>query len=356
MPPLDVMTCHSSEPPIPIHQDKIIPAVDDECTLLDDDVLHEIQLRYKISAPSFKSARAIPQHPDRHQVLEAVCRAFEFRSFPMTSLEDRFFRYINEHTGIPYQLKEQVKEPWHKVFLLAQLELSQIPWPSKISAEGRKQLYQEKGKLYSLLDRMLRCTIDLMGYRNDGRGVNVGLDVLRSIKSLVWEGGGMELRQIKGIGQVMANKLANAGVTTVHQLADLECYHIERLLSRNPPFGQTLIRRLAGFPRLSLSSTIVRSGSKPRMGDTERVVKFDISYENTELPLWNERAPWTTLVVEGQDGRLVWFWRGNVKMLKDGKSMVVKIQALEGEVLTVTFACEEIVGTLVRQSMTVQQA
>lgn len=351
------MACRSSTPPIALAKSGASPIHSSEVSITNDEILHEIQLRYKISAPSFNTVRSISLQPDRHQVLETVCHAFEFRSFPLTSLEAPFFRYINEHTGIPYHLKEPVRDPWHKVFLLAQLELSQIPWPSKISVEGRKQLYQEKGKLYGLLDRMLRCMIDFMGYRNDGRGVTVGLDVLRSIKSVVWEGGGTELRQIKGIGQVMTNKLADAGVRTVHQLADLECYHIERLLSRNPPFGQTLLRQLAGFPRLRLSCTIVdtaQGSTSIRVEALERIVKFDVGYDNANLPIWNERHPWLTLVVEGDNGRLVWFWRGNIKQIKDGKSMYAKIQASDSETLTVTFACEQIVGTLIRETLTVQ--
>jgi hypothetical protein len=218
---------------------------------------HKIQLRYKLASTTIKDLVTIKAKPDRHAVLQKACFATEFRSFPIKPAEGGFFRDINDHNPIPYPVRETVSQPWHKVFLLIQVDLQRSGWPNKLSATARKELLQESGKIYSVLDRVLRCIVDILGQRLDGRGVTVGLDVLRSVKSRVWEGSVKELLQVEGIGEVKMKKLMEASISNIRQLALLECYHIERLLSRNPPFGTEMLHRLAGFPVLTFKLDIL---------------------------------------------------------------------------------------------------
>lgn len=199
----------------------------------------------------------IKEKPDRRAVLEKACFATEFRSFPIRDMERPFFRHINDHTPIPFMVRETVCQPQHKVFLLAQIDLQTTGWPNKLSAAARKQLQQEKCKIYPVLERVLRCLGDILGSRSDGAGLAVGLEVLRSIKSGVWEGSGNELLQIEGIGTAKAQKLNEAGIKTIGQLSKLEFYHIERLVSRNPPFGQNTLHHVSGFPILTLKMDIL---------------------------------------------------------------------------------------------------
>lgn len=274
------------------------------------------------------------------------------RSFPIKQAERGFFRDINDHSAIPYPVAEAASQPWHKVFLLAQIDLERSGWPAKISADARKHLHQERDRIYALLDRVLRCLVDILGYRRDGRGVSAALDVLRSVKAGVWEGSDNELLQVDGIGPVKRDRLVGAGVRTVRQLSRLEFYPIERLLSRNPPFGHQMLHQLAGFPVLTLQLDVVGQlvpapGSPDKPLLTARLV---LGYDGDALSLWNKKHPWTTLVVEGEGGRLLWFWRGSVKRLVGGKELVVGLDASRGEQLPVTFACEEIVGTMVRSN------
>jgi hypothetical protein len=73
-----------------------------------------------------------------------------------------------------------------------------------------------------------------------------------------------------------------------------------------------------------------------------------LAYENVQVPLWNKNNPWVTLVVEGDDGRLLWFWRGSVKKLTEYRELVVSLELKSGEKIGIHLACEEIVGTVVR--------
>ncbi|KAG9256918.1 Sec63 domain-containing protein [Emericellopsis atlantica] len=309
-----------------------------------------LQLRYKLSTPTFSILSAIPGSPDRRAILQTASQATEFRSFPIHAAEKAFFRTINETKPIPYLIREAVSQPWHKVFLLVQIDLMNDGWPSKLSAAARKELHGERGRIYNILEKCLRCLVDILGQRMDGRGVTTGLDVLRSIKAGVWEGNGQDLLQVEGIGPARAEKLAKAGVRNIRQLSGMDFFHIERLLSRNPPFGQQVLRAVACFPLLNLKLDVVSRPPGGREGDSTWIARILISYDNEEMPQWKKARPWTTLVIEGENGRLVWFWRGSTKKLSGGKEIVVSLNAKKGEQLKVVFACEEVVGTLIKET------
>ncbi|KAG6038335.1 hypothetical protein E4U41_004308 [Claviceps citrina] len=337
------------------------PSSCDKNTMSKD--IHDIQIRYKLSPATIKILSSLPRAPDRQQILHKACLASELRSFPLKQTERGFFRDVNDHTAIPYTIKEAITQPWHKVFLLIQVELLRTGWPNKIAAAARKELYQDLGKMLVLLDRILRCIVDIMGLRRDGRGVGTALDVLRSVWSRVWEGDGRELLLINGIGVAKLDKLGRAGITTIRQVQQLDFCRIERLLSRNPPFGHQLLQQLAGFPRLSCQFDAVgrappsktvqapspssSSSSPPSGGLCPWICRVVVGYDNDRPPHWRKDNPWVTLVIAGDDGRLLWFWRGGVQKLHERKDLVICLQTRVGEKLEIRFACEEIVGTMV---------
>ncbi|KAF9764741.1 hypothetical protein IL306_002722 [Fusarium sp. DS 682] len=334
----------------------------------------EIQLRYELAASTFKVLRQIKSKPNARDILRNACSATEFKSFPIKKEETAFFRAINDNTGIPYQVREFISQPWHKVYLLVQIDLLKTGWPNKLSGPARKELSKELPRMYKLLDRVLRCLVDILGERGDAKGVYVALEVLRSVKAGVWEGSNSQLLQIEGIGQATKNKLVKANIKDIKQLSAVEFYNIERILSRNPPFGQNILHKLAGFPLLTLDfeiigpytpdSTTISNSAAPcestQVGENKKkateplwIARAVLGFTNEKLPHWKGRTPWLTLLVEGMEGRLVWFWRGSVKGLADKKVMIIGLSAKHGERLQVTFACEEIVGTLIKKEIRV---
>lgn len=328
--------------------------------------LDEIRTRYRLAQPTFTNICKIGPQPERSAVFQTACTAIELQTFSIRPAERAWLRHVNEHTNIPYPIREPVTEPWHKASLLVQMDLSGQPWPAKLTQAARKELHGDRLRIHRVLDQVLRCLVDVLGHRGDGRGVSVGLDVLRSLHAKVWEGGGggTELLQVDGIGAARLQKLGEAGVRTVRRLAGLECYHIERLMSRNPPYGQTLLRQLAGFPLLTLAVESLGEGGAD--GVRQRwMVRVVMGYENkTRPPVWKGKTPWVSCVMESREqkeqekGRLVWFWRGSVKRLDceeggggggGGKEVVVGVTGYQGCKLRVTLACEVLVGTMVQK-------
>jgi ATP-dependent DNA helicase HFM1/MER3 len=320
----------------------------------------DVQLRYKLAPTSFNNLLAVPKAPSRQDILRQACFCTEFAAFPIDSAEKTFFREINDHCPIPYRITEAIILPWQKVFLLVQIDLARCVWPNKLSAAARKRLHSERGSLYRVLDQVLRCLVDILGQKLDGSGVIAALDVLRSVKAGVWEGNNMDLLQVDGIGPAKARTLVEAGIKTVPQLSKLEFYHIERLLHRNPPFGQQLLHQVAGFPRLHLDVHSIKAPTneennvaRPSAQAKLPVLQLALRYENDELPVWDKKSPWVTLVVSGRDGRLLWFWRGSIKRLSGGKDLLIQVNANDQENLQVSFACESIVGTMQRKEVSV---
>lgn len=321
--------------------------------------LRKFQLRYKLAQPTVKLLATIPKCPSRRNILEKACFATEFRTFPIRDSERSFFRHVNDHMPIPYQVNETICEPWHKVFMLLQLDLLHEPWPNKISVNGRKALHSDRGRIYIVLDKVLRCLADILGARQDGRGVSVALDVLRSTKAGVWEGSSKELLQVEGLGMKTMEKLNKAGVKTIKQLKRLEFFHIERLLSRNPPFGHNMLHQLEDFPVLNMKVEFLGWHQQEPLGPRGKpanmaihITRVNLLTENQIPPVWKKQSLWASLVIEGSDDRLVMFWRGSLRKLVGGKELVFGLEISEAEELKMTFACEAIVGTLVRRTLT----
>ncbi|RGP61365.1 hypothetical protein FSPOR_10041 [Fusarium sporotrichioides] len=321
--------------------------------------LHEIQIRYQLAKSTFKTLCEIKSNPDTFALLKKACSATEFNTFPIQKHETVFFRTINESTGIPFPIPEFISKSWHKVILLVQIDLTKAGWPNKLKGAARKELYQELRQMYKLLDRVLRCLADILGERGDGRGLQTTLELLRSVKAEVWEKSDNHLLQVEGIGPAKKDRLVRANVKTIKDLSKMEFYHIERILSRNPPFGQTLLHKVAGFPLLTLDFEVIGQYT-PELptplpgpgtqaaGEFLWIARAILGFTNEKTPNWKGSVPWLTLVVEGGNGRLVWFWRGSAKRLVGNKEIIIGLSAKSGEQLKVSFACEEIVGTMVK--------
>ncbi|UZP46208.1 hypothetical protein NXS19_014020 [Fusarium pseudograminearum] len=315
----------------------------------------------QLSEPSARSKAA--------QILSPFSRKLALRTSsihsPSKSMRLSSSRAINENTGIPFPISEFISKPWHKVILLVQIELTKSGWPNKLKGEARKELHKELAQMCKLLDRVLRCLADILGERGDGRGLQTTLDLLRSVKARVWEKSNNHLLQVEGIGPAKKDRLVKANIKTIKDLAKMEFYHIERILSRNPPFGQTLLHKVAGFPILTLDFEVIGqytpetptplpvSGTQTA-GESLWIARAVLGFTNEKTPSWNASVPWTTLVVEGGNGRLVWFWRGSAKRLAGSKEMIIGLSAKSGEQLKVSFACEEIVGTTVKMDVWVR--
>ncbi|KAK2059014.1 hypothetical protein LY76DRAFT_626110 [Colletotrichum caudatum] len=304
---------------------------------------HAIMLRYSLSPRTIHALVSLPHAAQPEEILRCAASATEFLAFTFSPLEKVAFSAINNDPSTRWPVREALALPWHKVYLVAQCEAAGGDYGDKISRKARKDLYAARGRIVRTLGQVLRACAEVMGARRDAAGLRRALETWRAVASGSWEGPATELLQVPGIGPKKVASLVAHGVRSVRQLAGLDFFHIERILSRNPPFGQNVLRSLAHFPRLALVVDV----AKREEGARDSIVRAALGCSNREMPVWKAKEPFVTLGAETSDGRLVFFWRGKVKSLMSGKVLAFPVEAATGQTVFVWASCEEIAGTCV---------
>jgi len=262
-------------------------------------------------------------------------------------------RDINQSPLLMYPLKEGITQTWHKVFLLVQAYFGHIQyWDTPDGAKLKRQLMIEKALIFERMQRLVRAVIDCKGQDRDAVSVKTALELARTLSAEAWEGRATQLTQVPGIGPAGMRKLASKGIRTVQQLAEKETYDIERLMSRQPPFGHRMKAHLDVFPRLSLNLTMTGHKLQPWKKEEPVVITATatIRYMNHKTPEWSKKSPMLTFIAESEEGTLLYFWRGSIRKVDPRDGLQVKfsagVQALSQRIFG-HLSCEEIVGTMV---------
>lgn len=279
--------------------------------------------------------------------LYAICQASEFKDLRIKPVERPHLREFNKSPFMKYPIKENIATTTHKIFLIVQIQLGGIEYPNdKDFNMVRRQFSIDKGIIFDRINRLVRCVVDCKSHDDDAVSTRNALDLLRSLSAEYWENSSLQLRQVPGLGPAAVRKFANSNVTSIEVLASKHTSDIERIMSKNPPFGRKLLDQLQGFPRLKLSGGITKQIVKPK-ANPKVFVLATISYQNTSIPVWKGKKPALIFTAETSDGTLLTIWRGNISKLEKNGFEIKFSAELTGpeEVITCQVACEEIVGT-----------
>ncbi|RYP90480.1 hypothetical protein DL770_003391 [Monosporascus sp. CRB-9-2] len=314
--------------------------------------------RYMVRFETMKLLLRIPRGVNLEEMLTTLSKAEEFREFRFKPTERALFRTLNQSPFILHPIRETLTQIWHKVSLIVQVYLGGVELPNdKEFGHLKRQIGCEKTAIFDRLNRLVRCVVDCKAYDGDGVGTRVGLELARAIAANSWENKPTQLSQIPGFGPVTVRRWVGHGVRTVIGVADKDFLEIERIASRNPPYGKNLLKTLDSFPRLTLRVEMTdsprrQSGSQ---NSTTVMVKASLGHRNTRrAPSWNGKAPAVTFMAEVSDGSLAYFWRGNIKKLNPDQRLDLRFSvALSGpnQVISCYFSCEEIVGTQVTKTL-----
>jgi len=240
---------------------------------------------------------------------------------------------------------------------MLQAHLGCVQYPDSVEfSKIRRQLHAERRAVFERLGRLVRAVIDCKGYDRDAIGTRNALELARALAAESWEGRATQLIQVPQIGPVGMRKLASRGIRSVLELADKDYDEIERLMSRQPPFGKDMKAHLDKFPRLDMDLEVV--DRKVVSNDQEPVlieVKATLRYLNRKgPPTWLNRWPALTFFVEAGKGVLAFFWRGSMKKLnpQSGHELRFAVGLHEPQDRVICyFTCEEIVGTIVSKTL-----
>lgn len=181
-------------------------------------------------------------------------QADESNEIRLKIYEKKLYKDINRANGIKFPIKVDIALHAHKRSLLLQSELGGVDFPADEQyAKYKKQFQQEKNVLFSSINRLIRCVIDCQVHLQDGLAVRHALELARSFSARVWDSSPFQMKQIPQIGPSAVRKLAMGGINNIEGLEDAEAHRVELLLSKNPPFGSTILARVRDFPKLRVS-------------------------------------------------------------------------------------------------------
>ncbi|KAK4147307.1 uncharacterized protein C8A04DRAFT_34040 [Dichotomopilus funicola] len=309
--------------------------------------------KYMVQFQTMKLLLQIPRGVGMETLITILSQASEFKEFRFKPAERQLFREVNQSPLIMYPVKEVVTQTWHKVSLMVQVQLGCAQYPdTSEAAKAKRQLMMERKLVFERLNRLVRAVIDCKGHDRDAIGTKTALELARALAAESWEGRATQLTQVPNIGPVGMRKLVSKDIRTVLQLSERSYDEIERLMSRQPPFGKTIQAHLDKFPRLTVRAEVVGHRVYPK-AEAPVVIQVNatIGYTNQKAaPHWLNRPPALTFLAETKEGTLVYFWRGSIRKLDSQAGFDLKFSVdlcSSEDVVTCHFTCEEIVGTIV---------
>ncbi|KAI1452246.1 P-loop containing nucleoside triphosphate hydrolase protein [Annulohypoxylon moriforme] len=310
--------------------------------------------RYMVNFDTMKQLLSIPHGAPLKEILTTLSKAIEFKDFRFKPDERTLFRELNKSPFILHSIKDTVTQSWHKVFLMVQVHLGGVELPNeKGFGHLRQRIAIEKAAIFDKLNRLARCFVDCRVFDGDGLSTKAGLELIRGLVANSWENKPSQLSQIPGFGPVMVRKWVSHGVNTVLGLAERDFSEIERVSSRNPPYGMNLLKTLEKFPRLDMKTQLTPPTARLSHPEDSVTVTLKVNLRHCNIggvPTWNGRVPAVTFMVMTTDGNLAYFWRGNLTKIDKSVGLDLRFPvALNSpdEQINCYFSCEEIVGTQV---------
>ncbi|KAB5583218.1 hypothetical protein GE09DRAFT_1247408 [Coniochaeta sp. 2T2.1] len=306
--------------------------------------------KHMVDFETMKLLLELPPALTMEQLLTALSKAKEFRDFKFKPADAPILREVNQSSFILYRISEHLTKTWQKISLLVQAQLGAVDYTDT------HQLRIEKRGIFERLQRLLRCLIICKGVDHDSVSVKTALELARSLAAGSWEARPTELVQIPNIGPVSMRKLVSQNIRAVKDLVGMDCGQLERLLSRQPPFGKTLSDTLNNFPILHLELSIP---SRKDISATEDAVTVPVlatlRYLNpTGLPKWNSKIPSASFIAETTAGLLCYSWMGSLGQIKTDTGLEFRFGAnvttLDQQIVC-HFSCAEIVGTIVTKTL-----
>ena len=87
------------------------------------------------------------------------------------------------------------------------------------------------------------------------------------------------MKQIENVGDAQAKSLSRNGVTTLAKVMEMDPRDLERILGRNPPYGNKLQDAVSRLPQLKIDISQQKNLSKPKTID----LYFNLGLLNSDL-------------------------------------------------------------------------
>ncbi|CAG8905940.1 unnamed protein product [Penicillium egyptiacum] len=303
--------------------------------------------RYYIRFETMKVLLSLKPKATLSETLNVIAQAEEFREIRLKAGEKLLYREINRDSGIRFPIKVDLALQAHKISLLLQSELGAIEYPDNEPLQKHKFTFQQdKGLVFSHVNRLIRCLIDCQIARGDSIAIRNALELARSFGAKVWDHSPLQMKQIEQVGVVAVRKLAAAGITSIEGLECAEAHQIEMVLSKNPPFGSKLLSRLKEFPKLRVSVKML--GKEVKINCVNVRFKVEVAFMNDKIPTYFQRRPvHVCCLIERSDGHLIDFRRASATQLQERLEIELTADLTSADhVIACHVMCDEIGKTL----------
>ncbi|RMZ79978.1 hypothetical protein DV738_g2954, partial [Chaetothyriales sp. CBS 135597] len=297
---------------------------------------------------TMKTFMSIPPKARLSEILAALSQAVEFNDARFKLNEKAYYKRLNESTGIRYPIKVDIALTAHKVSLILQTELGGVDQPVEVQF---KKLYGQhrvdKGMVFGHARRLIRCIVDCQLNMKDAISVRNALELGRSIAAGAWDNTPQQLREIPGIGNAYARRLAAAGINSINCFIHTEPERIDLVLGKSQPFGRNLLKKMSGFPDLRIAVTelsrVIKSGQGVLLN-----MQAEVGFLNEDCPSSFKSKPVSViLVVEDAGGELYDFRRFQADKVRNGDKILLTILLKKPSPhIRCSVMCDEIVGTL----------
>ncbi|KPA84679.1 putative DEAD/DEAH box helicase-like protein [Leptomonas pyrrhocoris] len=143
----------------------------------------------------------------------------------------------------------EVREEWHKVYLLIQASVGLLPI-TEVS------LRNDAARLWSVVPRVSRFLEEYAWARTSSYSLVCGANLLaRCMERRVWPDGPV-LRQLPHVNDAVAKSLLRGGCGGFDALRRMDARRLEVLCSRLPPFGNQVLSQVSSLPQLEVELSI----------------------------------------------------------------------------------------------------
>lgn len=115
-------------------------------------------------------------------------------------------------------------------------------------------LKTETALLRPKASRVIRCMVQFLIEKRWFSPLLHALKLQQAIAAEMWEDSASLLRQIPGVGEKMSTMLINAGITTFAKATEVGPRQLEKVVNRNPPFGDSLLDWIRSTPKYEIQA------------------------------------------------------------------------------------------------------
>jgi replicative superfamily II helicase len=198
--------------------------------------------------------------------LKLISKAKEFQEcLCIRRSERKNMRKLND--AVRYPIKTKLKSTEENIYILLQANLGDcidtIADDIGLKNMARK-VYILSGRISKTLSSCILGNVDSATFTS----MHAALQVSRALQvNSFWDGGHV-VRQLEGVGPGLARLLINAGVQSISSLVQMGPRQIEKVLGKNPPFGDKLLRGVWNIPCFQVVVKELTASYKSGPGDS----------------------------------------------------------------------------------------